>query len=66
MERYMAHDLAFEPGEILRIADSPKARKATPNPRSVACTRFRNRRKGSWVAVGDGLPSAGGQMMGPG
>jgi hypothetical protein len=66
MERYMAHALAFEPGEILRIADSPKARKATPNPRSVACTRFRNRRKGSWVAVGDGLPSAGGQMMGPG
>src|SRR5215212_6677608 len=65
MERYVARALAFESGEIPCITGSPKARKETPNPRTVACTRLRKSRKGIWVAVGDGLPSAGGQTMGP-
>jgi hypothetical protein len=37
MERYIAHALVFESGEMLRMMGSPKSRNETPNPRNMAC-----------------------------
>jgi len=37
MERYIAHALVFESGEMLRMMGRPKSRNEMPNPRNMAC-----------------------------
>jgi hypothetical protein len=41
MERYIAHALTFESGEMLRMMGSPKKRNATPKPKNTACITSR-------------------------
>jgi hypothetical protein len=41
MERYIAHALVFESGEMLRMMGSPKKRNATPKPKNTACITSR-------------------------
>src|SRR5919112_1337726 len=65
MDRYIAHALTLESGKTLRITGKPNRRKDAPRPKSKASPTARNRKNGSWPAVGSTPTSAGGNSTGP-